>query len=298
MVLVPFCHFLVADSEASPAIPSNFRPGLMLSAPAAAPDLGRIAQLDRLIITRYTLKPYEDIWSICQKNNLKQFAATIRSSNDLDEAPTAGSTILIPNHTGTLFQVQDPQSLKDVTSGFEVGRKGGLAYERQVLELNEYPDHVFDTGSPMLKKGTQVFLPSAYKPVGLPIPFKDMHFRITSRFGRRHHPVLGITRAHRGMDLARPYGDPVYPSRAGVVTHAGWMGGYGNMIEIRHVMRNGRIRYTRYGHLSSILVHEGQRVAVGRMIGRVGSTGISTGPHLHFEVRDENGEARNPARSF
>jgi murein DD-endopeptidase MepM/ murein hydrolase activator NlpD len=110
----------------------------------------------------------------------------------------------------------------------------------------------------------------------------------------RRHPVLGITRPHKGLDLAMPYGTHVKASRGGVVTFAGWMGGYGNMVEVRHVLKNGHIRYTRYGHLSMIRVHEGQHVAYQQWIGNVGSTGISTGPHLHYEIRDENGEAQNP----
>jgi murein DD-endopeptidase MepM/ murein hydrolase activator NlpD len=298
MVLVPFFHYLESDSEASPAIPMGCRPGLLLTDPAPPPALDRIAQLDKLIITQYTVRHGEDIWSICHRFSLKNFAFTIRSSNDLDESPTAGTVLMIPNHVGTLYQVEKPQTLHEITSGFEVGRKGGPAYERQVLDLNEYPFPGAGISELALKQGTLLFLPNAFKPTGLPVPFHDMHFRITSGFGRRLHPVLGIVRDHKGMDLARPYGSPVYVSRAGTVTYAGWMGGYGNMIEIKHIMRKGKIRYTRYGHLSAILVHVGQHVPVGKLIGKVGSTGISTGPHLHYEVRDENGVAHNPAGSL
>jgi murein DD-endopeptidase MepM/ murein hydrolase activator NlpD len=298
MVLVPFYQYLESPSEASVAIPTGYRPTLLLTAPAPVPSLERNAQIEKLVITPYTVRANEDVWSICQRYNLKPFAATIRSSNDLDEMPAAGTVLMIPNHQGTIFQIDKAQPLSEVTSGFEVGRRGGLAYASQVLELNDYPLPDLSATDMSFKPGTKLFLPSAYKPTGLPIPFHDMHYRVTSRFGMRHHPVLGITRAHKGMDLARPYGSPVYPSRPGVVTFSGWMGGYGNMIEIRHAMRGGRTRFTRYGHLSSILVHEGQHVGLGKLIGRVGSTGISTGPHLHFEVRDENGVARNPARSL
>jgi murein DD-endopeptidase MepM/ murein hydrolase activator NlpD len=299
MVLIPFFSYLESESQASPAIPLGLRPNLLLTARnMPAPALDRLGQLDKLVIAEYTVRPYEDIWSICQRYGLKDFAYTIRSSNGLDESPAAGTVLKIPNHIGTLFKVQTPQSLRAITTGFEVGRKGGADYERQVLAMNRYPDFELLNNEPVLPVGTTLFLPNAYKPTGLPIPFRDMHFRITSGFGIRRHPVLGITRAHKGMDLARPYGSAVYPSRAGVVTFAGWQGGYGNMIEIRHVMGDGHVRYTRYGHLSSILVHDGQHVGMGKLIGRVGSTGISTGPHLHFEVRDESGRARNPARSL
>jgi murein DD-endopeptidase MepM/ murein hydrolase activator NlpD len=298
LVLVPFYQFLETESEASSTIPMGLRPGLLLTTPAPTPALDKLAKLDRLVIAQYTMRSNEDIWSLCRRFGLKDYATTIRSSNGLDELPTAGTVIKIPNHIGTLFNVQTAQPLKEVTTGFEIGRKGGEAYTRQVLAMNDYPLLDVKDSTPWVKPGTQIFLPNAYKPTGLPFPFRDMHFRVTSGFGNRRHPVLGVTRAHRGMDLARPFGDPVYPSRSGVVTFAGWQGGYGNMIEIRHVMGNGHIRYTRYGHLSKILVHEGQKVGMGKLIGRVGSTGISTGPHLHFEVRDENGTARNPQRSL
>ena len=131
--------------------------------------------------------------------------------------------------------------------------------------------------------------------MGLPQPLRG---RVSSGFGMRKHPVLGITRPHKGMDIPKPYGTPVQPSRKGVVTFAGWEGGYGNMIEIRHTLKwhgQTKVFFTRYGHLiENHLVHEGQVVGTGTIIGKVGSTGISTGPHLHFEVRDGEGEAHNP----
>lgn len=298
MIVIPFFQYFETESEASSYIPATFKSHLLLTGETSVPALDKLTGLDRLVIANYVVKPYEDIYSICQKFNLKAYAFTIRSSNDLDESPTAGTVLKIPNRIGTLFELQNAQSMHEVVTGFEAGRRGGPDYERQVLEINEYPLPDLQGPTPLMKQGSMLFLPSAYKPTGLPFPFKDMRFRVTSSFGKRRHPVLGISRAHRGMDLARPYGDPVYPSRAGVVTFAGWQGGYGNLVEIRHVMRNNRVRYTRYGHLSSITVREGQHVGVGKLIGRVGSTGISTGPHLHFEVRDENGQARNPARSL
>ena len=100
---------------------------------------------------------------------------------------------------------------------------------------------------------------------------------------------------HDGVDIAKPYGTPVYPARSGRVTQAGWHEGYGQLIEVRHP--NGEV--TRYGHLSKITIKVGDIVVRGKtMIGRVGSTGISTGPHLHFEVRDKNGKAKNPQTSI
>lgn len=114
--------------------------------------------------------------------------------------------------------------------------------------------------------------------------------RITSRFGTRKSPGgIGSTN-HRGIDIAAPRGTPVYAADGGTVTYAGWMGSYGYLVRIRHE-NTGYETY--YAHNSSLTVSVGQHVYKGQQIARVGSTGNSTGPHCHFEVR-YNGVARNP----
>jgi murein DD-endopeptidase MepM/ murein hydrolase activator NlpD len=114
-------------------------------------------------------------------------------------------------------------------------------------------------------------------------------FRLSSDFGEREHPVLGGTRMHKGLDLAVASGTPVLAPADGVVERASWFSSYGNFIEIAH----GGNMETRYGHLSGYNVVAGQRVHKGDVIGYVGSTGRSTGPHLHYEVRI-GGEAVDP----
>ncbi|MDI3316744.1 MAG: peptidoglycan DD-metalloendopeptidase family protein [Bacillota bacterium] len=114
-------------------------------------------------------------------------------------------------------------------------------------------------------------------------------FTVTSPFGSRYHPILQQWRMHTGMDLAAPYGTPIHAAAAGVVFYAGWMSGYGNTVILIH----GNGISTLYGHMSSIEVSVNQRVSAWQEIGRVGSTGLSTGPHLHFEVR-VNGTPVNP----
>jgi murein DD-endopeptidase MepM/ murein hydrolase activator NlpD len=123
-----------------------------------------------------------------------------------------------------------------------------------------------------------------------PVQFR----RISSSFARaRHHPILGITRRHEGTDYAASPGTPVMAAGDGVVLRAGWSGGYGNLIELRH--RNGIT--TRYGHLRGFArgVRTGARVSQGQTIGYVGSTGLASGPHLHYEFR-VNGVARDSRR--
>ena len=108
----------------------------------------------------------------------------------------------------------------------------------------------------------------------------------SSGFGWRLHPVLGTWRMHAGRDFAAPEGAPVVAALSGSVLSSGLAGGYGIAVELEHA--NPR-RRTLYGHLSEIYVRPGQRVRQGEVIGRVGNTGLSTGPHLHFELRRSNG---------
>jgi murein DD-endopeptidase MepM/ murein hydrolase activator NlpD len=112
---------------------------------------------------------------------------------------------------------------------------------------------------------------------------------VTSPFGVRADPFYHAPGMHTGMDMRGAMGEGVHATAAGTVVTAGWSGGYGNMVEIDH----GHGLSTRYGHLSQILVKPGQAVKPGQIIGRVGSTGRSTGPHLHYETRID-GEPVNP----
>ncbi|MDX2209086.1 MAG: M23 family metallopeptidase [Sphingopyxis sp.] len=114
--------------------------------------------------------------------------------------------------------------------------------------------------------------------------------RVTSTFGMRRHPILGYLRMHSGIDFGGGYGAPIYAVTDGTVTYAGRNGGYGNYVRINHGGGLG----SGYGHMSRIAVSGGQRVSRGQLIGYIGSTGLSTGPHLHYELY-RNGRAVNPA---
>ena len=113
--------------------------------------------------------------------------------------------------------------------------------------------------------------------------------RLTSGYGMRDHPVLRQRRSHKGVDLAAPTGTPIYATADGVIGRADWFSSYGLFISIDH----GADLETRYAHLSKLAVAAGERVRKGDLIGYVGSTGRSTGPHLHYEVRVD-GLAVNP----
>ncbi|MBQ1479432.1 M23 family metallopeptidase [Sphingomonas paucimobilis] len=118
-------------------------------------------------------------------------------------------------------------------------------------------------------------------------PVEKLQF--TSNFGIRSDPFRGTAAMHAGVDIPGPVGTPIYATADGIVDHAGWQGGYGNLVEINH----GKGIATRYGHLSKVLVADGARVTRGQLIALMGSTGRSTGSHLHYEVRMD-GHAVNP----
>jgi len=115
------------------------------------------------------------------------------------------------------------------------------------------------------------------RPAGLPVRASN----VSSGFGTRWHPLLGGYRFHAGIDLVAPAGTQILATSPGVITEAGWCGGYGLCVTIDH----GDGYHTLYGHLSELEVAAGQHIQSGQRLGRVGSTGQSTGPHLHYEVR-------------
>jgi murein DD-endopeptidase MepM/ murein hydrolase activator NlpD len=121
---------------------------------------------------------------------------------------------------------------------------------------------------------------------GIALP---VHGRLTSGFGERFHPILGYVRFHKGVDLAATAGTPIVAAADGRVVGAGWRGGYGREVQIAHA---GGLDTT-YGHMSRIAARLGEFVHKGQIIGYVGSSGLSTGPHLHFEVT-RNGRPVNP----
>jgi murein DD-endopeptidase MepM/ murein hydrolase activator NlpD len=151
------------------------------------------------------------------------------------------------------------------------------AFERQLLRISAARGQV-----------DRLTRALATVPVRKPVPGE---IDTTSGFGMRVDPFLHIPAMHTGLDFRGEMGEPIRATAAGTVTHTGWSGGYGKMVEIDH----GNGLSTRYGHLSSIDVEVGQTVRIGQVIGRLGSTGRSTGPHLHYETRVD-GEAVDPQR--
>ena len=167
------------------------------------------------------------------------------------------------------------QPVGDAVGGPLIPVSESAFFENQVAELDQAL-HVLDAARQTASR----------LPIGNPLPGRT----VTSSFGVRADPLLGSPALHSGIDFRAPLGAPAVASAAGEVTKAGWNGGYGRMVEIDH----GRGYVTRYAHLNQIDVEVGQDIEKGQVIGQVGSSGRSTGPHLHYEVR-HNAAARNPA---
>ncbi|KGI77052.1 M23 family metallopeptidase [Oleiagrimonas soli] len=147
-------------------------------------------------------------------------------------------------------------------------------FDRQQVQLKALEDLLLDRR-----------VASSLRPTGMPI--SDGY--ISSYFGYRTDPFNGHREFHSGLDMATPIGTPVHAVAEGIVTYAGTRSGYGNVVEVDH----GNGYMTRYAHNSKLLVHVGERVRVGQKLSLTGSTGRSTGPHLHFEVWYK-GRAINP----
>ena len=201
-----------------------------------------------------------------------------------------GLSIRVHNGIGLLYEVTGVnETLNGIASRYAVGRDL-KAFKEEIVQENELPPSALLTGY-TFKKGDRVHLPGVYLDLDTyRLPFRSFS-RISSRFGMRYHPILKRRIFHQGCDIPMPIGTPVYPSRSGRVVFSGWKGGYGNTVEVRH--KDGSL--CRYGHLSHIYVKAGQTVQrMKTRLGKVGSSGMSTGPHLHFEIITPSGKAVNP----
>ena len=198
-----------------------------------------------------------------------------------------GERLLIPvatkpsnaneNSGGSWYIVKPGDSL------YGIARKNNIQDWKKLQQINGI------SNPKRIKPGQRLFIPGDGD-IGFAKPLR-IKLYVTSRYGYRNHPITGRYRLHEGIDFRAATGTRVYASKTGTITYSGRNGGYGKKIEIQHEDNFSTV----YGHLSRIYVSVGDFVRQGQVIGLTGDTGLSTGPHLHFEIRYK-GKSENPAR--
>ncbi|HAH32515.1 MAG TPA: hypothetical protein DCL44_09415 [Elusimicrobia bacterium] len=246
----------------------------------------------RLIHVRHKVGKGEDIRSLAARYNTDVRSLQSTNNNEFIFL-SRGGYIRVYNGRGLLYEVTGGgETLNGLAARFKPKTGDLKSFKESIIRDNNLPPSAM-LGNYRLKKGDRIFLASVYLNLDTyRLPFNGGgHIRISSSFGYRYHPILHRRIFHEGCDIPMPLGTPVYPSRSGTVAFAGWKGGYGNTVEVRH--KDGSV--ARYGHLSKVEVRDGETVQKSKnMLGKVGSTGLSTGAHLHFEIITPSGKSVNP----
>ena len=274
-------------------------------------EIERQKQTKLLIIAKYTVKQGDTLWSIANAFDLD--INTLFGCNTIKNPDflKPGTVLSVPNQDGVLYKVKKNDTLdriakrvgsyaeaiqtanglksgEGLTAGREVFVPGAKPFDETAEESPRQQQPAKKTGKTKVK----VKVPSYTGPVYSRSFVWPVVGRINSRFGWRGDPFSGRRRDwHTGLDIKGPTGRPIVASKSGVVTYAGWMSGYGRTVVVDH----GGGYTTLYAHCSRLYVRPGSRVKQGQSIASVGSTGRSTGSHLHFEVR-VNGRPVNPLK--
>lgn len=205
-----------------------------------------------------------------------------------------GGVVIVPSEKGIVEFVNDTTEIDNLKEIYGVTDDEIIVQERSLVSMvkdmfsdDKFPVAIFIKEARPLTKNMSANLAGKFKVREM---FRSpLGGRFSSFFGNRKHPIYRSTRFHNGIDIAASYGTYIGASRDGRVISTGWMGAYGKAVMIEH--DNGY--RTLYGHMSVIYAKPGQQVKAGKLIGKVGSTGLSTGPHLHFTLW-HNGRLLNP----
>ncbi|WP_461245895.1 LysM peptidoglycan-binding domain-containing M23 family metallopeptidase [Treponema sp. R6D11] len=234
-----------------------------------------------LTIYQYTVKPEDSILSLAARLNLPYSSLTSLNRLNNPSALVTGKPLLLPSCPGIFVPAILQTDLEKIAGAARKNGKGSVEIKIKIHEKQE--TFLFFPGADFTATERAFFLNSGFR-------FPLRQYRVTSRYGYREDPITGNISMHQGIDLAAPEGTEVFAVADGVVTATGSDPVYGNYIIISH-SNNWK---SLYGHLSSIDTVLRTDVKSGTLIGRVGSTGQSTGPHLHFELR-QDGKAFDPA---
>lgn len=236
----------------------------------------------------------DNFWKIARDNDTSIDSLIGANIYWVDLLARLGQKVIVPSERGVLEFVTDFSEIKTIAEEYGVNKED-VEIEKTPFLYSLYYKLISD------RKPVAVFVKNV-KPKAenmtnslagrfeLREMFRSpLGGRLSSFYGNRKHPVYSTRKFHNGLDIAAKHGTPVGAARAGKVVSTGWNGGYGKTVVIEH----DKGYKTLYGHLSSVNVQSGQTVSAGRIIGRVGSTGLSTGPHLHFTLW-HNGKLINP----
>ena len=234
-----------------------------------------------LTIYQYTTRPGDDLFFLAARSNIPYSALASLNRISSPTAVEAGNIILLPSCPGIFIPVNSDSDLEMILRAARQNNQGSVELRIAVAGIPQ--SFLFFPGADFTPTERAFFLNSGFR-------FPLRNYRISSSYGMRIDPFSGDHSMHQGIDLAAPEGTEVYAAADGVITAAGYDPVYGNYIIISHSNRWTSL----YGHLQIIYSTLRSEVKSGSLIGRVGSTGQSTGPHLHFELR-QDGMAFDPA---
>lgn len=263
-------------------------------------EIVRRKQAEKLKVTFYVVKDGDSLWSVANAFDLD--VNTLFGCNKISDSDVlkVGTTLRVPNQDGIYVKIRPNQTVAKLAKEYSI-------FPEAIYSANEMKEGA------SLAQGAEVFLPGAkvvafvesgkgksaiarnvkekvsvQRGLGWPVVGK-----ISSSFGWRRDPVRGGRDFHTGLDIRAPYGRTIVAAASGTVVYSGWMGGYGKAIVISHP--SGMT--TLYGHCSKLVAQKGQKVQRGTKIAHIGSTGRSTGNHVHFEVR-RGGSLVNPIKAM
>lgn len=291
--------FIPADSSAAAPLPA-YSPAEAVQALSRDTNISTIiSNEERDTAAEYTIESGDSIFAISKSYDVKPETILWANYDILNDNPdliSVGDTLVIPPTDGIYIKVKEGDSIDSLAA----------EYKSTAEKILYYPGNKLDVTNPQLQVGSYIMIPDGSREWQrtwlVPTfwrPSSGANKTITGQceipdggaygsgafvWPADSHTISGndFWDGHLGVDIGAGLGANVYAADSGVVVYAGWIsGGYGNMVMIDH----GNGYHTVYGHLSSILVHCGQSVYSGNVIGYAGSTGNSTGPHLHFEVR-------------